>query len=318
MKVSCLGPERDFVGYGRRPPAFTWPGDAKLVINMVIVYEEGAEYSHYDGDGRNDNWGEFDLRISPKVRDLGTETHFEFGSRVGIWRLARLFDRYAIPVTMSACARALERNPQVVSWLKERGHDVLGHGWKWTESWEMEKSDEREHLQRALSLYRDLLGERPLGWNSRSFPSVNTLDLIAEDGGFLYYSDPCNDEIPYYTSTKGGPLLVVPYSKLLNDSRFLVSPGYSSPRDFYEDSVRAIDYMVDEASDAGPRMTTIAVHARWTGQPNRASALRDILDHCVSRPEIRFMRRDDIAQHWLAQFGPDSPLLATGQNHTRV
>jgi hypothetical protein len=298
------GPARDFVGYGRQAPIVRWPSDAKLIINLVIVYEEGAEYSHFDGDGRNDNWGEFDLRISPGVRDLGTETHFEFGSRVGIWRLARLLERYKIPATLSASAMALQRNPEVVAWIKESGHDILGHGWRWSESWTMEMAEEAEHLRRALALYRDLMGAAPLGWNSRSFPSIHTLDLIAGEKSFLYYSDPCNDEIPYYVETRHRPLLVVPYSKLLNDSRFLVSPGYSSPHDFRNDCVSAIDYMLDEADITGGRMLTLAVHARWTGQPNRASALRDVIEHCMQQPRIRFMRRDDIARFWAENFGP--------------
>jgi hypothetical protein len=296
------GPPRDFVGYGRRAPIVRWPGNAGLIINLVIVYEEGAEYSHFDGDDRNDNWGEFDLRVSPGVRDLGTETHFEFGSRVGIWRLARLLERYDLPATLSASAMALHRNREVVDWIKERGYDILGHGWRWSECWTMEHAEEAEHLRRALSLYRELMGEAPLGWNSRSFPSVNTLDLIARESAFLYYSDPCNDEIPYYIETKHRPLLVVPYSKLLNDSRYLVSPGYSSPRDFYRDCVAAVDYMVEEAEVAGVRMLTLAVHARWSGQPNRASALRDVIEHCLARPQIRFMRREDIARFWSENF----------------
>jgi peptidoglycan/xylan/chitin deacetylase (PgdA/CDA1 family) len=127
------GPVRDFVGYGRRTPAVRWPGEASLVVNIVLNYESGAEYSLPDGDGRNDSWGEYSYQIGPQVRDLGTETHFEFGSRAGIWRLARLFDRYQVPVTVGACGRALERNPAVAEWITEAGHDVLAHGWRWAE-----------------------------------------------------------------------------------------------------------------------------------------------------------------------------------------
>jgi peptidoglycan/xylan/chitin deacetylase (PgdA/CDA1 family) len=293
------GPERDFIGYGRVAPRVRWPDDALVAINLVLVYEEGAEYSIPDGDGRNDNWGEFDLRISPSVRDLGTETHFEYGSRSGIWRLARIFDRCGIPVTVAACAVALQRNPDVVAWIAERRHDILGHGLRWSEFWTMTREEEREQLRRALDLYRDLCGERPLGWNCRSFASVHTRDLIVEEGGFLYYSDPCNDDIPYFVETHGKRLLVVPYSKILNDSRYLTSPGYSNPKDFVEDCRTAIDFLVEEAAEVGGKMITIAVHARWTGQPNRAAALRDVLAYALAKPGVRFMRRVDIARFWL-------------------
>ena len=131
------GPPRDFVGYGPTPPFVRWPGDALLALNLVLVYEEGAEYWIPDGDASSDNWGEFDLNVRPGIRDLGTETHFEYGSRAGIWRIARLCDRLAIPVTVAACAQALERNPAVVDWLMSRGHDILGHGYRWVQTWEM-------------------------------------------------------------------------------------------------------------------------------------------------------------------------------------
>jgi peptidoglycan/xylan/chitin deacetylase (PgdA/CDA1 family) len=293
------GPERDFVGYGRHAPRFRWPGGALVAINLVLVYEEGAEYSIPDGDGRNDNWGEFDLRVSPTVRDLGTETHFEYGSRAGIWRLARLLDRFAVPVTVSACARALERNPAVVAWIAERGHDILGHGLRWSEAWTQTREEERRDLHAAIALYQRLTGSRPLGWNCRSFPSVNSRDLIAEEGGFLYTSDPCNDDIPYFVEARGRPLLVVPYSKILTDSRYLVAPGYGNPGDFVADCRAAIDYLIEDGEEAGAKMVTIAVHARWTGQANRAAGLRDVLAHATQRREACFMRREDIARFWL-------------------
>jgi peptidoglycan/xylan/chitin deacetylase (PgdA/CDA1 family) len=290
---------RDFVGYGPNPPRVTWPGGVKVAINLVLNYEEGAEYSWLD-DGRNDNWGEYNLPSSPPVRDLGTETHFEYGSRAGVWRLARLFDRTGIPVTVSACAVALERNPAVVDWMKARGHDLLGHGLRWTEFSTMDRAEEERQLHEALALYTKLTGARPPGWNSRSFPSVNTRDLIVREGGFLYTSDACNDDLPYFLDHDGSRILVVPYSKTLNDTRYLIAPGYSNPRDFAEDCRSAIDYLLAEAEETGGRMLTIGVHARWTGQPNRASGLRDVIDHVQRTPGAAFMRREDIARHWIA------------------
>jgi peptidoglycan/xylan/chitin deacetylase (PgdA/CDA1 family) len=290
---------RDFVGYGRRPPYVVWPGGAKLAINLVLNYEEGSEYQ-WQLDGRNDNWGEYNLTESPPVRDLGTETHFEYGSRAGVWRLARLFDRYEVPITISGCAMALEKNPEVVEWMLERGHDLMGHGLRWLDYSMMEREEEERHLHEAITLFRKLTGSRPVGWNCRTFPSVNTRDLLVREGGFIYHSDPCNDDLPYFLDHQGTRVLVLPYSKTLNDSRYLIAPGYSNPRDFAEDCRSSIDYLLGEADETGGRMLTIGIHARWMGQPNRASGLRDVIEHVKKMPGAVFMRREDIARYWLA------------------
>lgn len=295
------GPARDFVGYGRRAPIVQWPGGAKVAINLVLVYEEGSEYSVAE-DGRNDSWGEYGLPSISTGRDLGTETHFEFGARAGIWRLTRLCDRFGIKITMSATAVALAMNPDLVAWIKDGGHDVLGHGLRWTEYWDLPREEERRQLHDAIALYQKLLGSRPLGWNCRSRPSVNTRELLLEESGFLYDSDPCNDEIPYFLTTPRGPFLVVPYSKTFNDSRYLIAPGYSNPSDFAKDCCAAIDYLAEEAETIGGRMMTIAVHARWSGQPNRASGLCDVIAHIQARGDVAFMRREDIARYWIARY----------------
>ena len=294
------GPPRDFVGYGRKPPRMSWPGERLVAVNLVVCYEEGSEYSLYEGDDRSDGWGEYALSAPPGIRDLGTETHFEYGSRVGIWRIARLLERHGVQATVSGCAEAFRRNPEVTAWMRESGHDLLGHGLRWTEQWTQSRAEERDHLHRSVALFADLLGTRPLGWNSRSFPSVNTRELLIEEGGFLYDSDPCNDDLPYFVPTATGRLLIVPYSKTLNDSRYLISPGYVTPQDFIDNVRTYLDYLLDEARDEGGRMMTIAIHARWTGQPNRAAALEGIIETVRSRPEATFMRRDDIARHWLS------------------
>lgn len=293
------GPQRDFIGYGRRAPRVVWPGGAQVAINLVICYEEGAEYALPDGDNRNEGWGEYATQMGPEVRDLGTETHFEYGSRAGMWRLARLIDRTKVPVTLSACALALERNPEVAQWIVDRKHDVLGHGLRWTEYWTLSRDEERRQLHEAIRLYQKTVGSRPLGWNCRSFPSVNTEDLIVEEGGFLYTSDPCNDDVPYFKPVAGGNLLVVPYSKTYNDSRYLIAPGYSNPRDFVENCRLAIDYLLWDAAEAGGKMLTIAVHARWSGQANRAHAVKDIIEYGLSKPGVCFMHRDAIARYWI-------------------
>ena len=275
-----------------------------MVLNLVLVYEEGSEYSVLWGDDRNDGWGEYPAPgVEPPQRDRGTEAHYEYGSRAGVWRLARIFDEAGVPVTVSAVAVALELNPPVAEWMREHDHDLLGHGWRWIELWTLSRDEERDHLHRAIETYERVLGQRPLGWNSRSWPSENTRELLVEEGGFLYESDSCADDIPYYAYTLGEPLLVVPYSKTYNDSRFLVNPGFASPHDFVETLTMGLDELVREGRER-PTMMTVAVHARWSGQAARAAALREFIGYAQSIPGVRFMRRVDVARWWRDRYPP--------------
>lgn len=295
--------ERDLVGYGPNPPAFAWPDGAKVVVNMVLVYEEGSESSVIWGDNRNEGWGEYpDPGVQPPQRDRGTEAHYEYGSRAGVWRLARIFDAARIPVTVSAAAVALELNPAVPAWMREHGHDLMGHGWRWIPLWGMTRDEEREHLHRAIETYERVLGQRPLGWNCPSWPSEATRELLVEEGGFIYDSDGCADDIPYYARCGSEPFLVVPYSKTYNDSRFLMSPGFSSPRDFLDTLTTGLDELVHEGRTA---MMTVAMHARWSGQAARAAVVRAFVEHARSTPGVAFMRRVDIARWWLEQYPPE-------------
>jgi peptidoglycan/xylan/chitin deacetylase (PgdA/CDA1 family) len=295
---------RDLVGYGRTPPRFSWPDDARVVVNVVLVYEEGSEYSVLWGDDRNDGWGEYaDPGVEPPQRDPGTESHYEYGSRAGVWRLARIFDAAGIPVTVSGAAVALELNPEVAAWMNERGHDLMGHGWRWTEAWRLSRDEEQESILRAIESYERVLGSRPAGWNSRGWPSENTRRLLVEVGGFLYHSEGSGDDVPYYESVETSTMLVIPYSKTYNDSRFLMNPGFASPRDFLDTLVMGLDELAREA-DARRTMMTVAVHARWSGQAARAAALRQFIEHAQSLDGVRFMRREDIARWWLDTYPP--------------
>jgi peptidoglycan/xylan/chitin deacetylase (PgdA/CDA1 family) len=293
---------RDLVGYGRTPPPFEWPGGAKVVVNLVLVYEEGSEHSVMWGDDRNDGWGEYaDPGVQPPQRDPGTESHYEYGSRAGVWRLARIFDRAGVPVTVSGTAVALELNPAVAEWMREHDHDLMGHGWRWTEAWTLSREEEKAQIARAIETYQRVLGSPPIGWNSRGWPSENTRGLLLELGGFEYHSEGSADDVPYYESSGSDAMLVVPYSKTYNDSRFLMTPGFASPRDFLETTVMGLDELLREGEERRTMMT-VAVHARWSGQAARASALRQFIEHAQSLPGVAFMRRCDIAHWWLERY----------------
>jgi peptidoglycan/xylan/chitin deacetylase (PgdA/CDA1 family) len=294
--------ERDLVGYGPDPQERAWPVGGPVVVNVVLVYEEGSEYSVRWGDDRNDGWGEYaEPGVDPPGLDLGTESHYDYGSRAGVWRLARIFDEAEIPVTVSAAAVALELNPAVAEWMRLHDHDLLGHGWRWIEPWRLTRDEEREQIRLAVETFERVLGERPLGWNCRSWPSPHTRELLLEEGGFIYDSDGSADDLPYYVRTASRPFLVVPYSKTYNDSRYLMSPGFSGPRDFLDTLTMGLDEL---AREGRPALMTVAVHARWSGQAARAAALRTFLEHARSLDGVHFMRRLDVARFWLDTYPP--------------
>jgi peptidoglycan/xylan/chitin deacetylase (PgdA/CDA1 family) len=296
--------QRDLVGYGRRPPRFSWPQGARVVVNVVLVYEEGSEYSVLWGDDRNDGWGEYaEPGVQPPQRDKGTEGHYEYGSRAGVWRLARIADQAGIPVTVSGTAVALELNPAVAEWMRDRDHDLLGHGWRWIEAWTLSREQEREQIGKAIATYERVLGSRPLGWNCRGWPSENTRELLIEAGGFLYDSDASADDVPYYETCAEQPFLVVPYTKTYNDSRYLMNPGFASPRDLLDTLIMGLDELVREREERCTMMTAV-FHARWSGQAARAAVLRQFLEHALAQPGVRFVRRADIARWWLEHFPP--------------
>ncbi|MEV0085088.1 polysaccharide deacetylase family protein [Saccharopolyspora sp. NPDC050642] len=296
------GEARDLVGYGREGLQVRWPNGARVAICLVINYEEGSEYSYANGDGRNEIPQEFDYPPLP-VRDLGNETIFEYGARAGIWRLQRMFDELRLPVTFQACATALEMNPEVAAWIKEAGHDVCCHGYRWENVSTLDRETERQRLRMAIESIAETCGERPRGWYSRQPASVNTRELLVEEGGFLYDSDSFADELPYFVPVLGRDHLVVPYSFALNDGRFLPGQTLSGPDAFLDHCRRSLDYLWEEGATR-PKLMSIGLHPRIIGQPARAHALREFLREAVDRGEIWWARRQDIAEFWWANHGP--------------
>lgn len=293
---------RDLVGYGSTPPAVRWPGGARLAVNLVLNYEEGAEYAFEHGDGRSDT-GLIEVaqaRIPPGVRDLGAESMFEYGSRVGIWRLLRLFSERQVPVTIFAAALALERNPAVAAAIAATDWDIVGHGWRWIAHTELDESTERAHIARAYDAIRRLTGRAPEGWYCRYAPSPNTRRLVVEHGGFTYDSDAYNDELPYWVRVSGRPHLVVPYSLATNDAKLVGGPLVTG-RAFGEFLIDTVDTLLAEEQ---PRMLSVGLHARIIGQPGRLSGLRAFLDHVQGRSDVWLCRRGDIAAHWRAHVPP--------------
>ena len=224
---------RDFVGYGAEPPHARWPGEARIAVNFVINFEEGSELSHPAGDGVSETGLiESASTDAGNRRDLAAESMFEYGARVGWWRLYRVFTGFQIPVTLFACARALEANPPAAQAIAATDWDICGHGYRWIKHYELGEAEEREQITKAVGLIRETTGKPTLGWYCRYAPSENTRRLVAEHGGFLYDSDAYNDELPYWVRVGQNPHLVIPYSLATNDVKF-ARGGFGHADDFF-------------------------------------------------------------------------------------
>ncbi len=298
--------QRDVVGYGKNVPVVSWPDDARIAVSVVVNYEEGAEYSILDGDSHHETNGEVPSPVPAGQRDLFNESFFEYGSRVGVWRLLELLARYDVPSTFFSCALAFERNPEVAQEVVAQGHEVCGHGYRWEEYHLMDRNAEREAIARTVASLRETTGQRPLGWFTRYGPSVNTRDLVVEEGGFVYDSGGLNDDLPYYVAVQDRPWLVVPYSMETNDARFWRG-GLVSVNDFYEYLKETFDCLYEEG-ETHPKMMSVGLHCRIAGRPARSRAVARFLEYARGHERVWFARRIDIARWWLTHYLVDGSL----------
>jgi allantoinase len=292
-------PTRDLVGYGPNPPDPKWPGGARVAVNFVMNYEEGSEPSVQDGEGYTETGLTESTSSSTGLegRDLAGESMFEFGSRVGFWRLMRAFEERGLPMTVFGCALALERNPLAAVAIRKASHDVCSHGWRWVRHFKLSEAEEREHIQKAVDSITKTIGERPAGWYCRYGPSVNTRRLLVEEGGFTYDSDYYGEELPFWQTVEGKPYLVVPYSLTNNDGKYAGTIGNA---DQWFGLVRdAFDVLYREGATQ-PKMMSVGMHMRILGHPARTAGLWRLLDHIQKHPGVWITRRVDIAKHWMA------------------
>ena len=293
---------RDLVGYGATPPDPKWPGRARIALQFVLNYEEGGENSVLHGDAASETFLSEIVGAQAFVgqRHMSMESLYEYGSRVGVWRMLKLFRRYNIPLTIFAVAMAMERNPAVVEAFMQAGHEIANHGLRWINYQDAPLKIEREHMQRAIEIQKRLTGERPFGWyTGRTSP--NTRRLVVEDGGFEYDADDYNDDLPWYDTRYGKPQLVVPYTLDANDMRFLAVQGFNSGEQFYAYLKDSFDALYAEGRDT-PRMMSVGLHCRIAGKPGRIFALERFLRYVSKKPGVWFARRIDIARHWAKRY----------------
>ena len=294
---------RDLVGYGRNPPHADWPGRARIAVQFVLNYEEGGENCVLHGDAGSEQFlSELFNAASYPERHLSMEGIYEYGSRVGVWRFLREFERRGLPMTIFGVSMALERHPELTAAFKELGHEIACHGWRWIHYQNVPEEIEREHMKIGMEIIERLTGERALGWYTGR-DSVNTRRLVADYGGFLYDSDYYGDDLPFWTEvrkTNGDtvPHLVVPYTLDTNDMRFALPQGFSHGDEFFEYLKDAFDVMYAEGEER-PAMMSIGMHCRLLGRPGRFRALQRFLDHIEKHDRVWVCRRVDIARHWI-------------------
>lgn len=295
---------RDLVGYGRKPPHARWPGNARVAVQFVLNYEEGGENAVLHGDAGSEQFlSEMFNPAAYPARHLSMEGIYEYGSRVGVWRILREFERRGLPLTVFGVAMALERHPELTQAFFELGHEIACHGWRWIHYQNLPEEVEREHMARGMEILQKLTGERPLGWYTGR-DSPNTRRLVADYGGFTYDSDYYGDDLPFWLQVKKSdgslaPHLVVPYTLDTNDMRFSLPQGFSHGDEFFEYLRDAFDVQYAEG-DERPSMLSIGMHCRLLGRPGRFKALQRFLDHVQSHSRVWVTRRIDIAQHWRA------------------
>jgi len=289
---------RDLHGYGPKPPPANWPDGARLALQFVLNYEEGGESCILHGDSAAECFLSEIVSAEPRtgVRHMSMESIYEYGSRAGVWRLARLFRRYRVPITVFAVGMAVDRNPEPVRSLFEDGHEICSHGYRWLDYQDIDIDTERRHMQKAIAAIEAAIGERPVGWyTGRTSP--NTRALVAEEGGFLYHSDDYSDDLPFWDGNMKTAQLVIPYTLDANDMRFVTSQGFNCGEQFYQYLKDSFDVLYQEGAES-PKMMSVGLHCRISGRPGRIAALERFLRYVRAHEDVWTCRRVDIARHW--------------------
>ena len=289
---------RDLKGHGAAPPQADWPGGARVALQFVINYEEGGENCILHGDATSEAFLSeiIGAKAREGVRHMSMESIYEYGSRVGVWRLFDLFKSRDIPVTVFAVAMALQRHPDVAEAALKNGIEICSHGYRWIDYQYVPEDIEREHMNIAIEIQKRITGARPLGWyTGRTSP--NTRRLVADEGGFLYDADDYSDDLPFWSTVSDTPHLVVPYTLDANDMRFGSAQGFNAGDQFFNYLKDSFDTLHEEGAQT-PRMMSVGLHCRIAGRPGRFAALKRFVDYARSHDDVWFCRRIDIARHW--------------------
>ena len=292
---------RNMVGYGSKGPKVEWPNNARIALQIVLNYEEGAENCIINGDKHSEVFLSEIIGAQPvKGRHINMESLYEYGSRSGFWRLHKLFQEKKIPITIFGVGMALEKNPEICKAIKNSNYEVASHGWRWIDYQSVKKSEEKKHMKLTIKKIKEIFGERPLGWYTGRC-SPNTRDLVFEEGGFLYDSDSYSDDLPYWEIRKKKKQLIIPYTLDNNDMRFVANQGFNTGDHFFTYLKDSFDALYEEGK-TNPKMMSVGLHCRLVGRPGRIQSLKRFLEYVLSHEDVWICKRIDIAKHWIKNY----------------
>ena len=292
---------RDMVGYGAKKLKVKWPNNARIALQIVLNYEEGAENCVLHGDKHSEVFLSEIIGAQPvKGRHINMESLYEYGSRSGFWRLHKLFQEKKIPITIFGVGMALEKNPEICKAIKNANYEVASHGWRWIDYQSVKKSEEKKHMKLVIKKIKEIFGERPLGWYTGRC-SPNTRDLVFEEGGFLYDSDSYSDDLPYWEIRKKKKQLIIPYTLDNNDMRFVANQGFNTGDHFFTYLKDSFDALYEEGK-TNPKMMSVGLHCRLVGRPGRIQSLKKFLEYVLSHEDVWICKRIDIAKHWIKNY----------------
>ena len=292
---------RDMIGYGSKDLKVVWPNNARIAVQIVLNYEEGAESCILNGDKNSEAFLSEIIGAQPiKGRNVNIESLYEYGSRAGFWRLHKLFQEKKIPITIFGVGMALEKNPEICKAIKDAGYEVASHGWRWIDYQNIKKSEEKKHMKLAIQSHKQIFGERANGWYTGRC-SPNTRDLVMEDGGFLYDSDSYNDDLPYWETRGKKKQLIIPYTLDNNDMRFVTNQGFNTGDHFFTYLKDSFDTLYEEGKTS-PKMMSVGLHCRIIGKPGRIQSLKKFLDYVLKHEDVWLCKRIDVAKHWIKNY----------------
>ena len=292
---------RNMVGYGSKRLEVKWPNNARIALQIVLNYEEGAENCIINGDKHSEVFLSEIIGAQPvKGRHINMESLYEYGSRSGFWRLHKLFQEKKIPITIFGVGMALEKNPEICKAIKDANYEVASHGWRWIDYQSVKKSEEKKHMKLAIKKIKEIFGERPLGWYTGRC-SPNTRDLVFDEGGFLYDSDSYSDDLPYWEIRKKKKQLIIPYTLDNNDMRFVANQGFNTGDHFFTYLKDSFDALYEEGK-TNPKMMSVGLHCRLVGRPGRIQSLKRFLEYVLSHEDVWICKRIDIAKHWIKNY----------------